>query len=118
MTQQFTPEEAFDFLQKMWNPLAFAMPGMNAASAMPGIPGMPNLGGPAGMMPTLDPAEIERKIQELKVVENWLAMNVTLLQTTIKTLELQKVSLEALRAAHAPAAGASNGNKASKGRKA
>lgn len=101
MSQQFTPEEAFDFLQKMWNPLAFGMGSVGAATAMPG---MPSLGGPVGMMPTLDPAEIERKIQELKVVENWLAMNVTLLQTTIKTMELQKVSLEALRATHAPSA--------------
>ncbi|MBI3147402.1 MAG: hypothetical protein HYZ17_02680 [Betaproteobacteria bacterium] len=110
MSQQFTPEEAFDFLQKMWNPLAF---GMASVGAPAGLPGMPGLGGPAGILATLDPAEIERKIQELKVVENWLAMNVTLLQTTIKTLELQKVSLEALRAAHAPAA-ASKAGKAKK----
>lgn len=109
MSQAFTPEEAFDFLQKMWNPLAF---GMGTAGAASGLPGMANLGGPAGMMATLDPVEIERKIQELKVVENWLAMNVTLLQTTIKTLELQKVSLEALRAAHAPAAKAGKNKKA------
>lgn len=116
MTQQFTPEEAFDFLQKMWNPLAFGMAGMNPAAVLSGMPGMANLSGPAGMMPTLDPAEIERKIQELKVVENWLAMNVTLLQTTIKTLELQKVSLEALRAAHTPTpdGGSSKGAKAKK----
>lgn len=108
MSQPFTPEEAFDFLQKMWNPLAFGMGGTGTAA---GMPGMPNLGGPTGMMLSLDPAEIERKIQELKVVENWLAMNATLLQTTIKTLELQKVSLEALRAAHAPAAKSSKAKK-------
>jgi hypothetical protein len=37
------------------------------------------------------------------VIENWLQMSLNLMQMSIKTLELQKASLEALRGAQAPA---------------
>jgi hypothetical protein len=52
---------------------------------------------PAAMFAALDPVEIERKIGELRVIENWLTMSVGMMQMSIKTLELQKASLEALR---------------------
>ena len=48
---------------------------------------------------TLDPAEIDRKITELRIVENWLSMSLNMMQMSIKTLELQRASLEALSAA-------------------
>jgi hypothetical protein len=56
------------------------------------------------MFAAVDPAEIERKIGELKVIEGWLTMSLHMMQMSIKTMELQKASLEALRAAQAPAA--------------
>jgi hypothetical protein len=37
------------------------------------------------------------------VIENWLGMSQNFLQMSIKTMELQKASLEAMRAATAPA---------------
>ena len=40
--------------------------------------------------------EVERKITELKGVENWLRMNLGFLEMTIKTLEMQKAALQAL----------------------
>jgi hypothetical protein len=43
----------------------------------------------------------ERKIGELKVIEGWLQMSLNLMQMNIKTMELQKASLEALRGTHA-----------------
>ena len=46
----------------------------------------------------LDPAEVERKIGELKVIEGWLQMTLSMMQMSIKTMELQKASLEAMRA--------------------
>ena len=96
-----TPQQAFEFMQRMWNPLGVPLPGFplpgtpaaapaSAAGAMP----FPN---PAMMFATLDPAEVERKIGELRVIENWLAMSLSMLQMSIKTMELQKASLEALR---------------------
>ena len=104
----FSPQDAMAFMQKMWNPFGVPMPGFavpgttapDSAPAMGGIP-FPN---PAAMFATLDPAEIERKIGELKVVEGWLQMTLSMMQMSIKTMELQKVSLEALRGAHAPPA--------------
>jgi hypothetical protein len=54
------------------------------------------------MFATLDPAEIQRKIDELKIVEGWLQMSLNLMQMSVKTMELQKASLEALRGTPAP----------------
>ena len=68
---------------------------------MPGMLPFPN---PAAMFAALDPVEIERKIDELRIIEGWLAMSLNMTQMSIKTLELQHASLEALHAAHAPRA--------------
>jgi hypothetical protein len=92
----FTPQDAMEFMQKMWNPLGVTMPGfaMPAAAGMPGAMPFPN---PAAMFAALDPAEIDRKIAELRIIENWLTMSVSMMQMSIKTMELQKASLEAMR---------------------
>lgn len=95
----FSPQDALEFMQRMWNPLGIAMPGFAApvapvaTSAQGGMP-FPY---PAAMFAALDPAEIDRKIAELKVIENWLTMSVNMMQMSIKTMELQKASLEAMR---------------------
>ena len=93
-----TPEQAFEFMQKMWNPFGISMPGVAPATPamQPAPPPFPN---PLAMFATIDPAEIDKKIAELRVIENWLAMSLNFMQMTVKTLELQKTSLEALRAA-------------------
>ena len=38
-----------------------------------------------------------------RIIEGWLAMSLNMMQMSIKTMELQKASLEAMRAGHAPA---------------
>ena len=40
---------------------------------------------PAAMFATLDPAEVERKIGELRIVEGWLQMSLNMMQLSIKT---------------------------------
>jgi hypothetical protein len=106
----FSPQDALAFMQRMWNPFGIPMPGFGApaqpdpSGAVPGMP-FPN---PAAMFAALDPVEIERKIGELRIIENWLAMSINLMQMSIKTLELQKASLEALRAAATPQPDPSN----------
>ena len=97
------------FMQKLWNPFGIPMPGFGIPGAEAGGPGMaPPFAGmsgglpfpnPAAMFATLDPAELARKIDELKVIEGWLQMSLNLMQLSIKTMELQKVSLETMRAA-------------------
>ena len=79
MAEQGLPKDMFEFMQKMWNPLSFPLPGM--------------------ITPTVDIGEIDKKIGELKAVETWLTMNTGFVQMTIKTLEMQKAALESLRAA-------------------
>src|SRR5205085_9895751 len=96
----FTPQQALEFMQKMWNPLGIVAPGAPVAPGVPPAVPFPN---PMAMFATLDPAEIERKIGELRVIESWLAMSLNFMQMSIKTLELQKTSLEALRAGAAAA---------------
>ena len=94
----FTPEQAFDFMQRMWNPFGLSIPGMTAPPA-PGMQPAPMpFPNPLAMFATLDPTEIDKKIGELRVIEGWLAMSLNFMQMSIKTLELQKASLEALRA--------------------
>lgn len=78
MPSESSMTEMFELIQKMWNPLNIPLPTL--------------------LTPTLDPAEIERKITELKAVEGWLSMNLKLLQMTIQTLEMQKSSLQAISA--------------------
>lgn len=129
----FSAQDAMAFMQRMWNPFSMPMPGstagavmptdppgasaspaaaaspaapaVNAMSAMMGgvMPGMLPFPNPAAMFAALDPAEVERRIGELKVIEGWLAMSLNLMQMSIKTLELQHASLEALHAGRAPA---------------
>ena len=102
-----TPQQALEFMQRMWNPFGVPMPGFG----LPGAAGLP-FPNPAMMFAALDPAEVERKIGELRVVENWLAMSLSMMQMSIKTLELQKASLEALRGAGSPAHGAGEDKRA------
>ena len=73
------PKDWLEFMQKMWNPMSFPMPGM--------------------AMPTVNVGEVEKKIVELKAVETWLTMQVGFVQMTVKTLEMQKAALESLAAA-------------------
>ena len=44
------------------------------------------IGGGAGM-PTLDIEELDKRIQDLKSVENWLQLNMNVLRSTIQGLE-------------------------------
>jgi hypothetical protein len=76
MAEPGLPKDLFEWMQKMWNPMSFPIPGM--------------------LTPTANVDEIQAKIRELKSVETWLTMNVGFVQMTIKTLEMQKAALEAL----------------------
>lgn len=107
----FSPQDAMEFMQRMWNPFGvplpgFALPGTPTEGSTPfgAGPGALPFPNPAAMFATLDPAELERKIGELRVIEGWLQMSLNLMQMSIKTMELQKASLEALRAPPVPPA--------------
>lgn len=48
-------------------------------------------------MPTLNIEELDKRIQDLKSVENWLQMNMNVLRSTIQGLEVQRATLAALK---------------------
>jgi hypothetical protein len=70
----------FDFLQGLVK---------NAGAALPGIG--------QWVAPTIDPAELEKRIEELRTVQFWLEQNARMLGATIQALEVQKMTLSTLK---------------------
>lgn len=70
--------DPFEFMKSLWNPMGLPMPGMVA--------------------PTLDINEVEKKIADLKSVENWLTLNLNMLRLSIQGLEMQRGTLFAMKA--------------------
>ena len=69
---------------------------MSLARKMWGSMGFSSL--PDMMTPTFDADEIDKKVKDLKAVESWLKMNLSMLQMTIQGLEMQSLTLNAVRA--------------------
>ena len=86
----------FEFLQSLMK---------GAGSALPGMPGIGTIPGMSQWIaPTLDPVEIDKRIQELKTVQFWLEQNARLLATTIQALEVQRMTLSTLQTMNLPMA--------------
>jgi hypothetical protein len=69
-------------------------------------------GGFGSAFPGLDVDELEKRIKDLKSVENWLNLNLNILKSTIQGLEVQHATMMALKsfgdAVSAAGAAASN----------
>lgn len=48
-------------------------------------------------MSSLDPQVIDKRIEDLKTVEQWLSFNLNLVKSTIQGLEIQKGTLAAIQ---------------------
>lgn len=116
----FTPQDALEFMQRMWNPFGVPVPGFapgattataSAGPATAGAPGGLPFAHPAAMFAAIDPQEVQRKIDEMRIIEGWLQMSLNLMQMSIKTMELQKASLEAIRGATARDTGKESGTR-------
>ena len=81
---KFVP--GFDFLQNLSKG---AQTSTTSASPLPGMS--------SWVAPTLDPEELEKRITDLKAVLFWLEQNTTALKATIQALEVQKMTLSALK---------------------
>ena len=57
--------------------------------------GLPGFG--QWVAPTLNPEELERRIEELKTVQYWLEQNARMLGATIQALEVQRMTLSTLK---------------------
>ena len=78
MSQETPNTDPLEFMKGMWGNMGFSPPGMVA--------------------PTFDVDELEKRIHDLKAVEGWLRMNLSMLQMTIQSLEMQRSTLSAVRA--------------------
>jgi len=88
----------FEFLQNLMK---------GAGAAIPGVQGFGQW-----VAPTLDPEEIDKRIQELKTVQFWLEQNARLLGGTIQALEVQRMTLSTLQTMNLPMADLRNALKA------
>jgi hypothetical protein len=68
--------DPFEFLKKSWA-------GINSL--------------PKSITPTFDIEELDKRITDMKAVENWLQLNLSMLQGTIKTMEIQRGTLATLK---------------------
>jgi hypothetical protein len=79
--------------------------GFDFTKFVPGFDFLKNMGSgsaasaanPAWVAPTLDPAELDKRIQELKTVHFWLDQNTKAVSATIQALEVQRMTLSALQ---------------------
>jgi hypothetical protein len=77
----------FDFLQGLVK---------NAGAALPSIG--------QWVAPTLNPEELEKRIEELRTVQFWLEQNARMLAATIQALEVQRMTLSTLKTMNVPLA--------------
>lgn len=70
--------DPLNFMRNMWGNMGFSLPGMVA--------------------PTFDVEELDKRIKDMKAVEGWLRMNLSMLQMTIQGLEMQRTTVGAVQA--------------------
>ena len=83
-----------DMMEKMWD-----MMKLNpfAAAAAPG--GSPSLSMMSDMLaPLTNVEELDKRIKDMRAVEQWLKLNLNMLQSAIQALEVQRATLATLRA--------------------
>jgi hypothetical protein len=87
--------DTLDFVKNLWG--SMNIPGANMGG-MAGMPGMPG--------PTMSVEDFDKRIADLKAVESWLNINLTMLRGTIHTMEVQRNTLSALKSMSASMADA------------
>ena len=78
--------DPLNFMRNMWGNMGFSLPGMVA--------------------PTFDVDELDKRIKDMKAVEGWLRMNLSMLQMTIQGLEMQRTTVSAVQTMGKMASGA------------
>jgi hypothetical protein len=87
--------DSIELMKRMW--------GM---AGLPSVPGPGDLASmavrlpsqlPSMVAPTLDIEELDKRITDLRAVEQWLELNAGLLRTTIQTLEVQRATISTLK---------------------
>jgi hypothetical protein len=74
--------DPLEFVRNMWGRMGFTLPGM--------------------VTPTLDVGELEKRIGDMRAVEGWLKMNLSMLQMAIQGLDMQRAAIAAVHAMSQP----------------
>jgi hypothetical protein len=77
MSTENKAQDPLEFMRNMWGNMGFSLPGMVA--------------------PTFDVDELDKRIKDMKAVEGWLRMNLSMLQMTIQGLEMQRTTVSAVQ---------------------
>jgi len=77
--------DTLEFVKKLWG--GMHVPGM-------GMPGM----GAGGLGGGLSTDELDKRITDMKAVESWLNLNLSMLRTSIQAMEVQRGTIAALKA--------------------
>ena len=86
--------QSLEMMKTMW--------GQGAGGSTPGqfpftTDASKSAGGFGSAFPGLDTDELEKRIKDLKSVENWLNLNLNILKSTIQGLEVQHATMMALK---------------------
>lgn len=90
-----TVTDSLELMRKVW--------GMSGLPTMPSPASMAQFAQtlpqtlPAMISPTLDVSELDKRITDLRAVEQWLNLNTSMLRTTIQSLEVQRNTIATLR---------------------
>ena len=91
------------------NPVGDSLELMKRMWGFAGLPSIPTAGNlasmaaripqqlPSMLAPTLDVNELEKRIADLRAVEQWLELNAGILRTTIQSLEVQRATIATLK---------------------
>jgi hypothetical protein len=92
----FPPAEMLD---RMWGMLRLSPFGSALTGAQPGAGLGPSLSMMSDMMaPLTNVEELDKRITDMRAVEQWLKLNLSMLQSAIQALEVQRATLATLRA--------------------
>jgi len=78
MSTENNAQDPLEFMRSMWGKMGFSLPGM--------------------VTPTLDVDELDKRIADMKAVENWLKMNLSSLQMATQGLEMQRATIATMQA--------------------
>jgi hypothetical protein len=83
-----------DMMEKMWD-----MMKMNPFASAVSASGSPSLSMMSDMLaPLTNVEELDKRIKDMRAVEQWLKLNLNMLQSAIQALEVQRATLATLRA--------------------
>ena len=92
----FPPAE---MLERMWGMMRLSPFGSAFSGAQPGSNLGPSLSMMSDMMaPLTNVEELDKRITDMRAVEQWLKLNLNMLQSAIQALEVQRATLATLRA--------------------